>query len=287
MAQFAIAADLDLGPVELTVADIGRSLAFYGAVLGLKAREAGDGARTVALAAGDEPLLLLHERPGARRKPAHTTGLYHVALLTPSRRELARTLARLAAARYPLTGASDHLVSEALYLDDPDGNGLEIYADRPRSAWPRADREVRMAVDPLDVDRLLAELDDEPWNGMAASTRVGHVHLHVANLAATEAFYGGVLGFELMQRFPGALFMAAGGYHHHLGLNTWTGVGAPPPPPDVAGLRRFTVRLPDAGALEELAGRLRGAGVSIETLPEGLLVRDPAQNTILLSAKVV
>jgi catechol 2,3-dioxygenase len=285
MGKFMIAADLALGPAEFTVADIGRSLAFYGDVLGLKAREVGDGARVVALAAGDEPLLLLHERPGARRKPAHTTGLYHVALLTPSRRELARTLARLASARYPLTGASDHLVSEALYLDDPDGNGLEIYADRPRSAWPHSGREVRMAVDPLDVDGLLAELDEAPWTGMAASTTVGHVHLHVADLASSEAFYGGVLGFELMQRFPGALFMAAGGYHHHLGLNNWAGVGAPPPPADAAGLRRFTIVLPDAAALEELAGRVREAGLPAETTPEGLLMRDPSQNAILLRAR--
>lgn len=284
MDTFTITADLTLGPAEFTVADIGRSLAFYGDVLGLKAREAGDGARVVALAAGDEPLLLLHERPGARRKPAHTTGLYHVALLTPSRRELARTLARLASARYPLTGASDHLVSEALYLDDPDGNGLEIYADRPRSAWPHAGREVRMAVDPLDIDGLLAELDESPWAGMAAGTTVGHVHLHVADLASSEAFYGGILGFELMQRFPGALFMAAGGYHHHLGLNTWAGAGAPPPPADATGLRRFTIVLPDARALAELAGRVRDAGLPAETAAEGLLVRDPSQNVILLRA---
>lgn len=285
MSKFEIAADLALGPAEFTVADIGRSLAFYGDVLGLQAREAGDGSRVVALSAGDEPLLLLHELPGARRKPARTTGLYHLALLTPSRHELARTLARLATARYPLSGASDHLVSEALYLDDPDGNGLEIYADRPRSAWPRSGREVRMTVDPLDVDGLLAELDGTPWEGMAAGTTVGHVHLHVADLAATEAFYGGILGFELMQRFPGALFMAAGGYHHHLGLNTWAGQGAPPPPSDAAGLRRFSVLLPDGAALEEVAGRVRAAGLPAEALPEGLLVRDPSQNAILLSTR--
>jgi catechol 2,3-dioxygenase len=284
MNQFMIAADLALGPVELTVADIGRALAFYGDVLGLRASEIGDGARAVALTAGDAPLLILHERPGARRKPPRATGLYHVALLTPSRRELARTLARLAGARYPLTGASDHLVSEALYLDDPDGNGLEIYADRPRAAWPRAGREVRMTVDPLDVDGLLGELDETPWAGMAPGTTVGHVHLHVADLAATEAFYGGLLGFELMQRFPGALFMAAGGYHHHLGLNTWAGAGAPPPPADAAGLRRFTITLP-ADGLEELGARIRGAGLPAEDSPAGLVVRDPSQNAILLRSR--
>lgn len=284
MSRYVIAADLTLGPAELIVADLGRSMAFYHDVLGLRASEVGGGERAVALEAGDEPILLLHERPGARRKPARTTGLYHVALLTPSRRDLARTLARLVAARYPLTGASDHLVSEALYLDDPDGNGLEIYADRPRAAWPLAGHEVRMAVDPLDVDGLLGELDDRPWEGMAAKTRVGHVHLHVADLAATEEFYGDVLGFELMQRFPGALFMATGGYHHHLGLNTWAGAGAPPPPPDAAGLLRFTMRLPDLGALGEVAARVRAAGVPTKAVPGGVELRDPSQNTIVLSA---
>jgi catechol 2,3-dioxygenase len=283
--QFAIAADLTLGPVELTVAELGRSLAFYEGVLGLKVREIGEGERAVELAAGEAPLLRLYERPGARRKPTQTTGLYHVALLTPSRRELARTLARLAAARYALGGASDHLVSEALYLDDPDGNGLEIYADRPRSAWTRAGNEVRMAVDPLDMESLLRELDDAPWAGMAAGTVIGHVHLHVADLRATEAFYGGVLGFELMQRYPGALFMAAGGYHHHLGLNTWAGVGVPPAPPEAAGLRRFTVLLPDSDAREAVAERVRAAGLGLEEREEGLLLRDPAQHAILLGMR--
>jgi len=285
MNQFAIAADLALGPVELTVADLGRSLAFYEGVLGLRVREVGDGERAVELAAGEAPLLRLYERPGARRKPAHTTGLYHVALLTPSRRELARTLARLAAARYTLGGASDHLVSEALYLDDPDGNGLEIYADRPRSAWTRAGNEVRMAVDPLDMESLLRELDDAPWAGMAAGTVIGHVHLHVADLRAAEAFYGGVLGFELMQRYPGALFMAAGGYHHHLGLNTWAGVGVPPAPPEAAGLRRFTVLLPDSDAREAVVERVRAAGLTLEEREEGVLLRDPAQHAILLGVR--
>jgi catechol 2,3-dioxygenase len=284
MNTFAIAADLSLGAVELTVADMSRALGFYEGLLGLQPHEVGDGERRVELRAGTAPLLRLYERPGARRKPPRTTGLYHVALLAPSRRELARTLARLAEARYPLGGASDHLVSEALYLDDPDGNGLEIYADRPRAAWPRAGREVRMAVDPLDLAGLLAERGDEPWTGMAAATVIGHIHLHVASLPETEAFYGGVLGFELMQRFPGALFMAAGGYHHHLGLNTWAGVGAPPAPADAVGLRRFTLLLPDADALEAVAAQVRSAELPATERAGGLELRDPSGNTLLLEA---
>jgi catechol 2,3-dioxygenase len=176
-------------------------------------------------------------------------------------------------------------VSEALYLDDPEGNGLELYADRPRAKWPRMGREVRMAVDPLDLDGLLAELDSTPWTWMPAGTTMGHMHLHVADLGATERFYGGVLGFELMQRFQGALFMAAGGYHHHLGLNVWAGVGAPPPPPDSTGLRRFTVRLPNAEAMAAVVERVREAGVPFEELPEGVQVRDPAQNVLLLTVR--
>lgn len=271
-----------VGPVRLTVAELGRALSFYEGVLGMQGARLPDG--DYALSAGGATLLLLDERRGARPKPQRSTGLYHVAILMPTRRELARVIARLAETGYPVTGASDHLVSEALYLDDPDGNGLEIYADRPRSAWPRAGHEVRMSVDPLDIDGLLRELGvHEPWTGLAAGTTVGHVHLHVNDLRAAEGFYVGVLGFEVMQRFgSSALFVAAGGYHHHLGLNVWAGVGAPPPPADAVGLRHYAVRLPDAAALAAVVARVRAAGLPLEETAAGLLVRDPAQNGVLL-----
>jgi len=284
MEPFVIDPATTLGPTRLTVADISRSLSFYEGVLGMAVDRRPDG--SVGLRAGEAALLILDELPGARPKPPRATGLYHVALLLPSRQELARVIRRLAETRYPLGGASDHMVSEALYLDDPDGNGLEIYADRPRSAWSYARGEVRMAVDPLDIDGILGELpgDAAPWAGMPAGSTVGHVHLQVRDLPAAEAFYGGLLGFEVMARYgPGALFLAAGGYHHHLGLNTWAGVGAPPPPAGSAGLRHFTVRLPGDAALGSLLGRLRQAGVVAEETEHGFLLRDPSQNGVLIT----
>ncbi len=286
MDSFSIHPDTTVGPVDLTVADLGRAEQFYHDVLGFRplARENG----TLILTADSAtPLLILHERPGARPKPARATGLYHFAILVPRRLELARSLRRLAETRWPLSGASDHLVSEALYLDDPDGNGIEIYRDRPRADWPRSGGRIRMATDPLDFDGILAELerDDQPWDGLAAATIIGHVHLHVADLRAAEAFYHGILGFDIITNFGGsALFVSAGGYHHHLGLNTWAGVGAPPPPPDAAGLRSFAIVLPDTDALAQVAARVHAAGIAIEQTDAGLLLRDPSQNGVVLAA---
>src|SRR5262245_3426208 len=218
MASYSIDANTSVGQAALTVADLQRSERFYCDVLGMRVLSRGDG--TLTLTADDAtPLLELTELPGARPKPARATGLYHFAVLVPSRLDLARSLRRLAEMHYPLTGASDHLVSEALYLDDPDGNGIEIYRDRPRAEWPHLDGQLQMAVDPLDIDGILGELehDDRPWNGLDAGTRMGHMHLHVANLRQAEEFYSGVLGFDVMVRYgTSALFVSAGGYHHHL-----------------------------------------------------------------------
>lgn len=271
-----------IGLARLTIADLSRSLAFYADILGLTPEHRPDGA--TMLRAGAHPLFILDERPAAQPRPPRSTGLYHAAILLPSRRDLARTLRRLAEARYPLTGASDHLVSEALYLDDPDGNGIEIYADRPRSAWPTAGDEVRMSVDPLDIDHLLTELDDAPWAGLPVGTTLGHMHLHVDDLRTAEALYVNILGFTVMQRFGGsALFIAAGGYHHHIGLNTWAGVGAPPPPPNSIGLNYFIIHLPDAAAHAAVLDQVRAANYPHEINPEGILLQDPARNTIILT----
>jgi catechol 2,3-dioxygenase len=287
MTSFSIDAGTNVGQAALTVADLGRSERFYSDVLGMRVLGRGDGALT--LTADDAtPLLELTERAGARPKPARATGLYHFAVLVPSRLALARSLRRLAEMRYPLTGASDHLVSEALYLDDPDGNGIEIYRDRPRAEWPHAGGQLQMAVDPLDVDGILGELehDERPWNGLDPQTRMGHMHLHVANLRQAEEFYCGVLGFDVMVRYgPSALFVSAGGYHHHLGLNTWAGVGAPPPPEGSAGLRWFAIRLPNAGALDQVAARVQAAGLAAEPTDAGLLLRDPSGNGVVLASE--
>lgn len=285
MEPFTIHPDTTVGPARLTVADLSRSLGFYEGVLGMQVARRTDGA--VELGAGGNPLLILSERPGARPKPPRATGLYHVALLLPSRHDLARMIRRFAETRYPLTGASDHLVSEALYLDDPDGNGLEIYADRPRASWSYARDQVRMAVDPLDIDGILGELrgDGDVWAGMPVGSTVGHVHLHVSDLPSAEAFYCGILGFEVTARYgPAALFVAAGGYHHHLGLNTWAGVGAPPPPPGSAGLVYFVLRPPTPAAYAAMLARVQATAIAIEEAADGLLIRDPAQNSVLLQA---
>ncbi|WP_043097755.1 VOC family protein [Kallotenue papyrolyticum] len=285
MQRFTIHPQTAIGMVALRVADLDRAQRFYSEVLGLRVLER-EGPRLRLTADGARPLLELEALPGARPKPPRTTGLYHFAILTPDRRALARSLRRLLTLRYPLTGASDHGVSEALYLDDPDGNGIEIYHDRPRHAWPMQGTAVRMSVDPLDLDALLAELSDtEPWEGLDPATRIGHVHLHVADLRQAEAFYCDVLGFTLMQRYGNsASFVAAGGYHHHLGLNVWAGVGAPPPPPDAVGLRFFEIRLPTPAALEQVLTRVHAAGLTPQATPQGWLLRDPSQNALVLVA---
>lgn len=286
-ASTSIHPDTRLGSVHLTVSDLDRSLQFYGSALGLRTRRREEA--VAELGTGTASLLILWERAGAKPRPPHTSGLYHFAILLPARADLARALQRLVEARYPIDGASDHLVSEAVYLADPDGNGIETYADRPRSAWPVQNGRLRMDTLPLDIDDLMGELQTHPpaATGLPDGARIGHVHLHVADLGAAEAFYRDVLGFDLMVRYgDSASFLSAGGYHHHIGLNTWAGVGAPPPPPDAAGLRYFTIRLPNAAELARVVGRVRHAGVPIEETPDGVLVHDPSQNGLLLSASV-
>jgi catechol 2,3-dioxygenase len=235
--------DAHIGQISLTVSDLARSIGFYRDVLGFSS----DGS---TLRPPDGRVLIeLHERRDAIPKPRRSAGLYHFAILVPSRAALGRSLRRLADRRWPLTGASDHLVSEALYLDDPDGLGIEIYRDRPRSEWPVRDGRLVMATDPLDLQSVHDEPGAEtPWAGLEAATVMGHVHLHVPHLDAAEALYCGRVGFAPMVRgYPGALFVAAGGYHHHLGLNTWTGIGAPPPPEHAVGLRSFTIESASLG----------------------------------------
>jgi len=285
-ASTSIHPDTDIGVVHLTVPDLDRSIQFYGGTLGLRTRRR-EGPM-VELGTVAAPLLTLWEQARARPRPPHTTGLYHFAILLPSRADLARALQRLLAARYGIDGASDHLVSEAVYLADPDGNGIEIYADRPRSAWPVQDGWLRMDTLPLDLEDLM----DEVRAGVAAApglpegTRIGHIHLHVADLAAAEAFYRDVLGFDLMVRYGrSASFLSAGGYHHHIGINTWAGAGAPPPPPDAAGLRFFTLRLPHEAELARVVARVREAGAPLEETPGGVLVRDPSQNGVALTSR--
>lgn len=287
-----------IGAVHLTIADLDRSVRFYRSHLGLIEHHRND--RTARLGAGgpgDDVLLVLTQSETARRASG-TTGLYHFAILVPTRADLARAFQRLLDTRTVMQGVADHGVSEALYLADPDGNGIEIYRDRPRDAWPFVAGRLHMTTDPLDVDDLLEEAaraggagggadkpDGADVEELPLGTIIGHVHLHVAHLAAAERFYGDVLGFQIMQRYgPSALFVSAGGYHHHVGVNTWAGVGAPPSPDGSIGLRYFEVTLPSDAALAAVVGRVRAAGLRTESAPEGVFVRDPSNNAVMLTA---
>jgi catechol 2,3-dioxygenase len=274
-----------MGAVRLTVADLARVTEFYERVLGLS-RVDGDDGRVVLTADGDHALIELVGDASAAARDPRAPGLFHLAVLVPDRAELAMALARLAANRWPLDGASDHLVSEALYLSDPEGNGIEIYRDRPREEWPQENGSLAMATLPLDVQKLLAEVTDSGIEEAAPSgTRMGHVHLQVSDLHQAEEFYSGVLGFEVTVRaYPGALFVSAGGYHHHLGLNTWHSAGAPPVSPGARGLRSFDVVLPTRESLEEVLNRVRQAGLDAEPQADGALVRDPFGNGVILRA---
>jgi catechol 2,3-dioxygenase len=286
--RFGIDPRTQMGAVRLTVADLDRARAFYERSMGLRATEREDG--SIALGAGDRGSLVeLHGDRSASPLDGRATGLFHLAVLMPTRLDLAFALARLAESRWPLDGAADHLVSEALYLSDPDGNGIEIYRDRPREEWGKANGQLKMPSLPLDLRSLINEIpaNATPQAHAPAGTRIGHIHLQVAELEETEAFYGGVLGFDVMVRgLPGALFISAGGYHHHLGLNTWHSAGSGPPPPGAVGLRSFTVELPGQAELEAVLSRVRDAGLAVEpdNDGDGHLVRDPSGNAVRLRA---
>jgi catechol 2,3-dioxygenase len=271
-----------IGPVMLKVADLPRALAFYRERLGFRVHAEERGA--ARLGAGASDLLVLIEGKNAVRAVG-TTGLFHFAVLLSSRAELARALSRLVETRTPLQGAADHRVSESLYLADPEGNGIELYRDRPRESWVWDKGLVRMTTDPLDVEALLNEgqTNPAPWSGLPPGTIIGHVHLRVAHIAPTERFYCELLGFELTARYgSGASFVAAGGYHHHVAFNTWSGIGAPPAPESAAGLQEFVVELDGTKETELVLARLRAAGVSC--VADGL-VRDPSGNVVRLTSK--
>ena len=284
----AIAAATAMGEVGLTVSDLERSRAFYENALGLRPRERDDGGLAFSVPGGTD-LVSLHGDASAPRLDRRATGLYHLAILFPSRLALAHALARLAAAHWSLDGVSDHLVSEALYLSDPDGNGIELYRDRPRAEWRYAGGQLQMATLPLDLRGLADELGavTDPQPSVPAGTTIGHVHLQVADIADAEAFYHGVLGFDVTTRgYPGALFVSAGGYHHHLGLNTWHSAGAGPAAPGSVGLRSFEVVTPNQGELGRVAERIRDAGLSPEAeTADRVAVRDPSGNLVVVRCR--
>ncbi|MDI3341512.1 MAG: VOC family protein [Sphaerobacter sp.] len=284
-AADAIDPATEVGLLALTVADLERSLAFYTEAIGLAvlAREAANATLGVA----GRPLLLLREQPGAAPWPrggrSHT-GLYHFAILVPTRPDLGRWLRHWLELGLPLPGQGDHLVSEALYLEDPDGHGIEIYRDRPRQAWRWVDGQVQMATLPVDIDGLLheAERAGEPWTGLPAGTRLGHIHLQVSDIRRAAAFYHDVLGFDIVARLPSALFVSAGGYHHHIGMNVWHSRGAGPPPADSVRLLFFTIDLPSAAALRAVRARIEAAGLRYRGDGDLVVIRDPSDIALLL-----
>ncbi len=272
-----LASALRLGPVHLTVADVDRSVAWYQRALGLRVHrhepteaELGDGRETV---------VVLHEDAQARR-PGRHAGLYHYALLYPSREALARAALRLHATQTPIQGASDHGTHEAIYLPDVDGNGIELAADRPRAQWP-TDLGYAGGPAPLDFAALLATVDGEaPATHVDAGLRTGHLHLHVGDIAAGLAFYRDLLGFELKAHLGSAAFVSAGGYHHHLGFNVWRGDGVPAPPAHTIGLRHWTVELPTDADVADVRVRVEAAGHAVEPRDGGFVVRDPWQTAV-------
>src|SRR5436190_8703337 len=270
-----------VGAVELTVGDLERSLGYYRTAIGLDVLVRDDG--RASLGVGSTELLRLVELPGAKPAPSHT-GLFHFALLVPDRASLGRWLSHAVEHRVALTGASDHVVSEALYLRDPDYHGIEIYADRPRETWEGRVASTMTTI-PLDLDDLVAAADG-PFDGLPDGTSMGHVHLQVASVRDTVVFYRDVLGLSVTAQLgEQAVFLSAGGYHHHVGANTWNSARASPPPPGSAALRHGTIVLPDAAERDRIAARVADAGQEPQARDDGVLVRDPAQNALLLSAR--
>lgn len=293
--EFSIHPATLIGHVALTVASLENQVSFYQQVLGFKLHWR-DG-NQAGLGAGGADLLRLTEQSGVKRYH-RVTGLYHFAVLFPNRRELARAIARLFALRYP-NAPTDHIMTKTTYLDDPEGNGIELYAESPedgtfsmengRFVTRRADGTLSDGREALDVEALFQELSDDDQLDLPApeETRIGHVHLHVANIDKAVDFYHGVIGFDVMgvAKTFRAAFVSAGGYHHHVGLNTWQGENAPSPPADAAGLRYFSVELPDQTELDRVLERVRQAGIPIEQTADGALLRDPFQNGVMLTVR--
>lgn len=271
---YRLPAGLRLGPVRLEIADLHRSVGYYHNVLGLRVLEQSGHRATLGPIDEEKILVELNEVRGAREHPYNRRlGLYHFAILLPTRPDLGRFVAHLAHIN-AYAGQADHFVSEAFYLRDPDGLGIEVYADRPRQAWPVVDGKLEMGLDPVDVDSLLAAAGQTKWNGIPSGTIIGHVHLHVGDLEEGEKFFHRALGLDVTAALPLALFLSAGGYHHHLGTNRWAGTGPHPTGGD-ARLLEWTIDLPRQSDVEEAAENVRSAGYATVADGPDFLVADP------------
>src|SRR5205809_5758806 len=277
------------GLVTLRVADLERSRRFYQGLLAFQPIKEEPG-KVVLSGQDKQPLLELIEVPGAAPQPRRATGLYHVAILFPTRADLGHELLRVAAAGIQI-GQGDHLVSEALYISDPDDNGLELYRDRPRSEWHWTNGMVEMATDPVDIRGLIAEgeRDAEPWEVIPAGTRVGHIHLQVGDITEAKQFYHTILGFDVTADLSehGAPFVSASGYHHHIGLNTWHSRGAKPTPENAAGLQTYIIAIPSREGLQEVKERLIAHHVPYVEQEDLIRVNDPWSNHIILNVQPI
>lgn len=284
-STYQIPATTHLGEVSLRISNLDRSIQFYTEVVGLKLLERSDKVATMT-ADGEHSLLRLEQLANAVTMPVRSTsGLYHFAILLPDRKSLGLALRNLAESGIEI-GQGDHLVSEAFYISDPDQNGIEIYADRARDTWKRdADHNYIMSSDPVDVDSLFALAANEPWQGLPAGTVIGHVHFHVRSLEESRRFYTQVLGFDIVGNFANmsALFVSAGGYHHHIGLNIWAGAGAPVNPANATGIDYFTIIYDGKEQLEQAVEQLRQSDASIEQHGKDWFTVDPQNIRIRLT----
>ena len=280
-AGYRLPDEAHIGRVRLQVSDLSASILYYTRVLGFGVLDQ-QGSVAVLGARDGWPLIELHERRGARPVPrGGRVGLYHFAILLPDRAALGRFVAHLAEVG-AYAGSADHLVSEALYLNDPDGLGIEVYADRPRAGWKMHGREIAMATDPLDLRSLIAAAGDDPWTGMPSGTAIGHVHFHVHTLDEAEAFYQRALGFDkVVWSYSGALFFSAGGYHHHVGTNTWA-AGASAAAADDARLLEWELRLPAATDVAAASGNAATAGFDVRRDKDDYLITDRSGITVRL-----
>ncbi len=265
---FTIHSETSLAHLELQVNDLAKMVAFYGDLMGFQVIENQGGQARLSPTGRPSTLLTLTERKDARQQPSNSVGLYHTAFRFSDRKPLATTLLRFVAARWPLQGASDHRVSEAIYLADPEGNGIEIYRDRPRAQWPRLQESIQMGNLPLDLPKLLEDADQAAAQAGAIDpgTDLGHMHLQVSDLAPADAFYHQLLGLDVVMSMPNALFMSAGGYHHHLGANTWHSLHAPRRDKDTLGLKSFAFVIPDEANWLELFQRIHDDGRTLQAI---------------------
>ena len=263
----------EIGAVRLAVKDLPDMKNFYRDIIGLGIINQDH--ETVKLGVGELPLVELISNPDGISHP-NSTGLFHIAILLPNRPELGRWLKHLISTGYPLDGVGDHLVSEALYLSDPEGNGIEIYRDRPKETWQYIDGQIQMDTKSVDLESLLKDASPNEFSGLPEGTKMGHIHLQVNNVAKTAAFYQDVLGFDLIAKMPGAGFLSAGGYHHHIGMNTWRSLGGGIAPSDSLGLIDYQILLPTSLSQESIANKLSSHHIDFTRQNGSFRVQDPA-----------